>query len=870
MNFFEVFKSKKKKNEEKEKLKQLLKEKYSYFQKVLNENNRALSIMADLDEKLSGEYLFDMHYIKTTVNDVSERVLEIIRNLNALSDGKYFQLERIYHEIREKIENILSSKIEIPTTDFTIPIELLDKDSVLIAGGKISHLAELKKLLKIPTPEGFVITSSAFVRFLEKAQLKEQIYEILHSIDINKIEKLNEGSRKIQELIINSKVPEEIEVSIKSAYENLCKKLNKKCLISVRSSAIHEDSDFSFAGQYSSFLNVPEELLIHTYKKVIASLFNPRAIFYYKTKGFSETEMVMAVGVLSMVNARAGGVMYSKNPNNPESDNIIINAVKGLGKLVVDGDVTPETYVVSKNPISIIEKLPGKQNKMIICKQQGDIEEISLPDTSSKPSLSDEDVIVLSNIAIKIEEYYGCPQDIEWAVDEEGNIFILQARPLKIEDKKTEKKVHLPAKIKGYNILLEGGITACKGVGYGKAFVLKSDEELNDFPEGHVLVAKHTNPKYVVIMNKASAIVTDVGSPTGHMASLSREYNIPTLVNTEVATKIIKHGQEITVDATNCVIYEGKVEEITEAYKIQKTPFREILVFDTPEKTLKPFLQEWMSFRGSLIFKTLEKVLKFIVPLNLVDPTSEDFKPENCKTYHDITRFCHEMVMHEMFTMWDKYDSEHHAVPLVAGIPIAVLVLDIEGGLKEDIKRATEEDIYSIPLKAFLRGMKSMQWPGPPSVDAKGFLEMVAHTVTIPEDELKETGKKSFCVVTRNYMNFSIRLGYHFSTIEAYAGENINDNYIKFFFKGGGAALDRRLRRVRLITEILKKMGFRVALKEDIIDAILPKYDIPTIEKTLEILGKLTAYTKQLDMVLFNDIVAQMYIDEFIKKHIKE
>jgi len=847
INFFGLFKSKNKKTEEKEKLKQLLKEKYLYFQRVLDENNRALSIMADLEEKFSGEYLFDMHYIQTNVRDVSEAVSEIIKNINALSDGKYSQLEEVYNQIREKIEKILISKIEIPETDFTIPLESLDKDSVLIAGGKIAHLSELKNILGIPTPEGFAVTSYAFIKFIEKTQLKEQISQILNSIDIKKIESLNEGSRKIQELIINSEVPEEIANSIKSSYENLCRKLSKKCTVSVRSSAIHEDSDFSFTGQYSSFLNVPEEQILHNYKKVIASLFNTRAIFYYKTKGFAETEMVMAVGVLSMVNARAGGVMYSRNPNNPESENIIINAVKGLGKLVVDGTVTAETYVVNRKG-EIIEKLHGKQNKMIICKEQGDIEEIPLPDNIAQISLTDEEVLKLSNLAKKIEEYYESPQDIEWAIDEEGNIFILQARQLRIPEKKSETRLYLPTRIKGYNILLEKGINACKGIGYGKAFVLKSEEELKDFPEGHVLVAKHTNPKYVVVMNKASAIITDVGSPTGHMASLSREYNVSTILNTEVATKTIKHGQDITVDAINCIIYEGKVQELIEAYSKIKEPFKE-----------------------TSLFKTLEKVLKLIVPLYLVDPTSEDFKLENCKTLHDITRFCHEMVMHEMFTMWNKYEeSEIHAVPILAGIPIGVLVLDIEGGLKEGIKKATPEDIYSIPLKALLKGMQSMQWPGPPPVDAKGFLEMVAHTVSIPEDELKETGKKSFCIVTKNYMNFSIRLGYHFSMIEAYAGENINDNYIKFFFKGGGAALDRRLRRVRLINEILKRMGFRVTVKEDVIDAILPKYDIPTIENTLEILGKLTAYTKQLDMVLFNNAVAQMYTDDFIKKHIKE
>lgn len=846
-DLFGLFKSKAKETEGKEKLKELLKEKYYYFQKVLNSNNLVLSLMADLEEKLSGEYLFDMNYIKTGVKAIKEGVEDIVKNLNALSDGKYKILDQIQREIYEKIEQTLSSKIEIPISDFVIPLEKINRDSQLIAGGKFSHLAELKNTLNLPTPDGFIITSYAFVKFLENANLKEKISEIINEINISNINEIEEGSKKIQELIINSQLPEEIENAIKLAYTELTKREGRKCNVSVRSSAIHEDSDFSFAGQYSSYLNVPENLIIHYYKKVVASLFNKRAIFYYKTKGFSEQEMVMAVGVLRMVNARAGGVMYSKNPNNPDSNNIIINSVKGLGKLIVDGAVNAETYVVSRNPeLHLIERIPGKQNKMLLCKEGGDVEEISLPNISDSLSLSEKEVLSLSKMAIQIESYYESPQDIEWAIDEEGNIFLLQSRSLRVLDKKTESKVYLPTRIKGYKILLDSGITACKGVGYGKVFVLKAEDELQNFPDGAVLIAKHTNPRYVMIMNKASAIVTDVGSPTGHMASLSREYNIPTLINTEIATKTIKDGQEITVDATNCVIYEGKVKELLEAYKKIKEPFKD-----------------------TFLFKTLERALKLIVPLNLVDPTSEDFKPENCKTYHDITRFCHEMVMYEMFTMWDKYDSEHHAVPLIAGIPIGVLVLDIEGGLKEGIKKATPEDVYSIPLQAVLRGMRSMQWPGPPPVDAKGFFEMVAHTVSIPEEQLRETAKKSFCIVTKTYMNFSLRLGYHFSMIEAYTGENINDNYIKFFFKGGGAALDRRLRRVQLIREILKAMNFRVSVKEDVIDAILTKYIVSEIEKRLEILGKLTAYTKQLDMVLFNDAVAQMYTDDFIKKNIK-
>ncbi|MCX8034475.1 MAG: PEP-utilizing enzyme [Thermodesulfovibrio sp.] len=846
MGFFDFFKSKDKKNNREEELKGLLQEKYTYFENLLHMNNHVLSIMADLEEKFSGDYLFDMHYLRTNINDLLEGVLRIIQNLNALTDNKYLELEKIYREIQEKIEKHISSKIEIPTTEITLPLEALSKETVNIAGGKTSNLAELKNILGLPTPEGFAITSYSFIKFLSHNNLIDRISTVVQDINISNIEELETSSKKIQDMIINSEVPEEMIQNIQSAYDDLCKKIRKNCNVSVRSSAIHEDSHFSFAGQYSSFLNVTRDSIIQKYKEVVASLFNPSAIFYYKTKGFSEKDMVMSAGVLAMIKARAGGVIYSQDPNEPESKNIIINSVKGLGKLVVDGAVKPDVFIVNKDSFSIIEKRRGQQSKMLICSTQEGIEEVIIDDADNELSLSDEEIIKLAKIANQIEQHYGRPQDIEWAIDEENNINILQTRPLRIKDKKG-LKVLLPTRIKGYNILINQGVTACRGVGYGKVFILQHEDELEHFPEGSVLVAKHTNPKYVVIMNKASAIVTDIGSQTGHMASLSREYNVPTILNTEIATKTLKHEQEITVDATNCVIYEGKVEELLRISKKNDDLFKE-----------------------TTIYKTLEKVIKLVVPLYLVDPAANNFKPENCKTLHDITRFCHEMVMHEMFTMWNKYDSEIHAINLVAGIPIGALVLDIGEGLKERLKRATPEDILSIPLRAVIKGMTSMKWPEPPPVDAKGFVEMIAHSVSIPEEELMEIGKKSFCIVTKNYMNFSIRLGYHFSMIEAYAGENLNDNYIKFFFKGGGAAIDRRLRRVRLISEILKKMGFRVSTKEDVIDAILTKYDMATIEKNLEVLGKLTAYTKQLDMALFNDAVTQMYTDDFINQHLKE
>jgi pyruvate,water dikinase len=191
----------------------------------------------------------------------------------------------------------------------------------------------------------------------------------------------------------------------------------------------------------------------------------------------------------------------------------------------------------------------------------------------------------------------------------------------------------------------------------------------------------------------------------------------------------------------------------------------------------------------------------------------------------------------------------------------------MDGCVREGVNVATPEDIRSKPFSAFLKGLLSLQWPEPRAADVKGFFGMMMQGATVPESEVYQTGRQSFALIAGNYMNFSIRLGYHFSMVEAYSGENRNDNYIKYFFKGGGAAVDRRLRRVRVISEILKILDFRVTITEDVINASLTKYNETDIEKKLKILGRLTVYTRQLDLIMYNDSLSDQYIKEFIADH---
>ena len=818
---------------------------YRSFQELLSHNNSVLEIMADMEEKLSGDYIFDRRYVESKSTAITEGVRKIIENLNVISRDKYSVLQERVDVIRSHIEAVLARRMEIPESDYTIPFEHITKEKTDTVGGKSANLGEIRNMAGLPTPEGFAVTAFAYKRFMDHNGILGKIEELVAGIPLDNLEELNRTSRKIQDLILQGEIPQDLAEAITEAYSNLCKKAGTQVLVSVRSSALREDGEFSFAGQHATFLEVPAEDILQRYKEVVASLFSSRAIFYYRTKGFRENDMVMSVGVLEMVDAKAGGVMYSRDPNDPESNVLLVNAVKGLGKGVVDGTVTPETYVIARSPdLSLLgkripvtggasEDVTGKISPGVSAHDRG----------PESPSLREEELKILARFALVLEEHYGSPQDIEWAFDSFGRPFVLQTRPLRVLK---QAKRHVPTRIPGYHILIERGVIASKGIGFGKVFFVRDEEDLQNFPDGAVLVAKHTSTKFVTVMNRASAIITDVGGAAGHMASLAREYRVPAILDTDIATRTLQDGQEVTVDALNCNIYEGSVQELIELSEQREEPFK------TTE-----------------LFKTLEGVLKWIVPLHLVDPNSEKFKPESCESLHDITRFAHEKVMHEMFkTTRTSPLDEVESVVLKGRIPLEVHLIDLGGGIEGDQKKLKPEDIRSVPFNALYRGLLSMRWPEPRPVDAKGFLGMVAQSASIPEADLHKIGEKSFAFVSGEYMNFSIRLGYHLSTIEAYIGDTLNDNYIKFFFEGGGAVRDRKLRRVRLITEIIKKMDFNVKVAEDVIDASLTKYRRSTLEEKLEVMGKLTVFTKQLDMVMYNDAITDFYIDDFVKTHV--
>src|SRR3989344_5478156 len=426
--------------------------------------------------------------------------------------------------------------------------ELSNKD-ILVAGGKGASLAEMYNN-KFPIPPGFIITVQAYEYFIDKAQLKE-----------------------IRKLIEESKLPKELEDEILEGYDilgtdqlslqgasshalSILQKSREPAFVAVRSSATTEDlSDASFAGQQESFLNVKgNREMIENVKKCFSSLFTARAIYYRHKKGFSPIESKLAIVIQKMVSSDKSGVIFSMNPVNNKEE-IMIEAVFGLGEGIVSGMINPDNYIISRNleNFKLIDMKIADKKIAIVRDASGENRKIKLNEEMSKRQvLSTYELKILSQLAEKLEQHYKKPQDIEFAISGH-DIYIVQSRPITTRFNEKEEK-----KLEG-DVLLSG-LGASPGIASGPVKLVITLADLSKIRKGDVLVTEMTNPDMVVSMQKACAIITDEGGITSHASIVSREMGIPCTVGTKNATKKLKDEDIVTVDGSSGKVYEGKGE----------------------------------------------------------------------------------------------------------------------------------------------------------------------------------------------------------------------------------------------------------------------------------------------------------------------
>ncbi|MCR4324395.1 MAG: phosphoenolpyruvate synthase [Candidatus Curtissbacteria bacterium] len=431
----------------------------------------------------------------------------------------------------------------------------VDRHDGAQVGGKGANLGELAKI-GAPVPDGFIITAGAYFETIKESGTLDRIRGILYNLNVEDPLSLETKANQCQEEIKKIELPKSLEQKIYKFYKKLSG--SKNAYVAVRSSATAEDlPEASFAGQQSTFLNVRgNQELKQAVLEAWASLFEARAIFYRVQKNFDHFQVGIALPVQRMVESEVSGIMFTVDPVTNNKNTVVIEAIYGLGELIVSGQKTPDHYEVDKKTFKITNKsIVSQDEQMVVAAKKNKIIPISQAHRKDQ-KLPDEKIVELAKIGLSIEKHYYFPQDMEWAY-EAGKLYLVQTRPVTTFKEKKEEPKEEVKEVNTKDVLLQGA-PASPVIGTGRVVIIKSPKELQRVQKGDVLVTEMTNPDYVPAMKRAIAIVTDKGGRTSHAAIVSRELGIACVVGTRNATQKLKEGMVVTVDGARGIVSKGK------------------------------------------------------------------------------------------------------------------------------------------------------------------------------------------------------------------------------------------------------------------------------------------------------------------------
>lgn len=468
-------------------------------------------------------------------------------------------------------------------TAYVLWFDQLHRDDVDLVGGKSSSLGELTSETNVPVPYGFATTAAGYRHFMAYSDLNKKINDLLATLkDPENSDELHRVCSQIRKIIVDAPVPDDLAQAIGEAYDALASKMRQnEPFVAVRSSATAEDlPNASFAGEQDTYLNVHgRKQVIKKVQECYASLFTDRATYYRIKQNFPQEKVALSAAIQMMAFSKAAGVMFTVNVATGDDTKIMIEGSWGLGEYIVSGTVTPDNYLVDKKSMKIVDKTINKKVIELVRLPSGGTVEQKVPDDLvNAPALTDEQIVELAGYAKEIEKHYGCYMDMEWSLDQNDKLWLVQARPETVwsQRKKNGETASSEEKIStttDHKVLLKG-LPASPGIASGKVHVIDDPKDINEFKEGEILVTLMTSPDWVPAMKKAAAIITNNGGMTCHAAIVSREMQIPCLVGTTsrgaAATKILQNGQDITVDAKDGIIYEGIVEDIIKPKKEEK------------------------------------------------------------------------------------------------------------------------------------------------------------------------------------------------------------------------------------------------------------------------------------------------------------
>ncbi|TVR01063.1 MAG: hypothetical protein EA399_02660 [Desulfovibrionales bacterium] len=587
---------------------------------LLSAQNRFLNLVLSSQKAARREKFISMAFIRAQGTSMFVAVYAMLRQLQFFNETDRAILEAPFQRLRAHLNRLLAATPASSCAELVLPMDKVCAALTCSVGTKMAFLGEIRsKIPDVRVPDGFVVTAAGFHLFLNQSDLRGEINRRLQALEVQDVVDMFRVSSDLQMLIINARLPEQLEEAILSAYRALEYRAGLRGVrVAVRSSAVGEDSmETSFAGQYRTELNVSEDLLFMAYKEVVASKYALTAISYRLSLGLKDEDLPMCVGCMVMEDAAAGGAMYTQDPTSSDTKTLYVDAVHGLNKAVADGYVSPDHWEVAKHPEPVIQAttIRSKDKKFACFLSEEGATLISVPAAQRlRPTLTSEQVLSLCRVGMALERHFLCPLDIHWSMSKEGVLSILQARPLKtVVAKHATQETRT---VEAAETLAKGGQTASPGIAGGPAYIVRSNIDMFQFPEGGVLVARGPNPSWSALLPRASAVVTEHGGGIfGHLANIAREFGIPALFDVPEALSRIQPGMTVLVDASRQLVQrvEGQILE---------------------PRTL----HHWGTLVGSPVHQALTEVLDVVAHPSSANPLVPRLDPDKLSSLTDIAQ----------------------------------------------------------------------------------------------------------------------------------------------------------------------------------------------------------------------------------------
>ena len=716
-----------------------------------------------------------------------------------------------------------------PPERFLIPPFVVGHDDPVDAamvGGKSLRLQQLKHAAKADVPDGFTITAATFDLLVAHNQLRPAIDLLLAGIDPDSADGVDAASHALITLVRGMEIPDPVRQAVLAEYDRLAvRNPDGEPWVAVRSSALHEDGEHSFAGQYHSVLGVNREGLLTAYLEVLASKYTPQALLYRIHAGLGDEEAAMAALVLVMVDAAASGVMYTRNPGGGSDGALLVHAVCGLGLPLVGGEVVPDVIEFAPESAAPTRMAAGSQQRRLVLRQ-GRLCEEPFVRTDQDFVIAPDQAVRLAAAGRELEAFFQSPQDIEWSIDRAGRLFVLQSRPLRLDRLQRDESQHSAAGGTASVSLLTGARPAAGGVAHGVVCALDNLEGGGRSRDA-ILTTRHIPPSLVRHIDKLAAVICEQGSVTGHFATVCREFGVVLLVEAAHACSLLTPGMEVTVDGYAGNVYAGAVAGLE--------------ADDRQRKDRK----------NSAYGRRLRSLLDHIAPLHLLDPGAADFRPQSCRSLHDIIRYAHEKAVQTMFGLGDiAGGASSRCRKLATDLPLDIYLLDVGGAFAEDGGgEVAPETLRSAPFLALWQGLSHprIDWQSHLHFDWQGFGDM-ALSGGIASGGSRDFA--SYAVISPDYLNLNMRFGFHFTLIDCLAGAESRANYCQLRFAGGGGDYRGRSARIVLLQRILVRLGFEASVRGDLLDARLIGAPAQELHRLLVEVGRLLGMTKLMDMVL--------------------